>query len=146
MREIKFRAWVYNYEHELFNMKMYPVSMIDFGEKLICVRDIYTDMYDNIMQDRRLDEDGFANYVLQYHECFLLEYSGVKDLMDNEIFEHDIVSYTINGKTKNGTVDFNDGFFHIIPNSGLAIELDEDNVDAYQISIVGNYYENHDLL
>ena len=118
MREIKFRAW-----YEKFN-EMYLVKGIDFQRKMA-----YFDKY---------------NYRSIY-DIELMQYTGLKDNNNKEIYEGDILS---DGNIKkphkvvfeNGSFraefkgDFDEYFFDLI------------DVVAQGCEIVGNIYENPELM
>lgn len=126
MREIKFRCWCDN--------QMQKVSSIDFQHKKIKL---------------------FASDTIDSHEGVLMQYTGLKDKNGKEIYEGDIIDIhqTVNGENV---------FIIEITNTGLVIpsyrfnrnikyqynvrELLEVNEYEKEIEVIGNIYENPELL
>lgn len=119
MREIKFRAW---YEKGGY---MLPVETIDFKHKLI-------------------NEGGVWGW---FHEVVLMQFTGLKDKNDVEIYEGDIVeAYFWNDKLKSvkekGFIELQSGSF--IFNFGDETWEYLDGND--NVFVIGNIYENKNLL
>ena len=113
MREIKFRAW-----YEKFN-EMYIVKGIDFQREMV-----YFDIY---------------NYRSIY-DIELMQYSGLTDMMEKEIYEGDILFES--SEEKYLKVVFEDGSFSL-DSEEYSLPLKE---YAHICKIVGNIYESPELL
>ena len=121
MRDIKFRAW----EKKL--KEIIPVKNIDFEAKMINKDSIW----------RKFDE------------IQLMQYTGLKDKNDKEIYEGDIVEIT-------WAYDKSIHKFKVYYDSENAYyslkEIGRDDLDVLcgyskeQIEIIGNIYENPNLL
>ncbi len=123
MREIKFRAWC---EKAL--------------RKMIKPDDIYFDEFNCI-------NDQFCN-----DDYIFMQYTGLKDKNGKEIYEGDILNcfnvwdeYSVNGKLK--WCGYYPAFDVITKNGG---HLEEDchcfTSDQWEFEIIGNIYENPELL
>lgn len=117
MDRIKFRAWEKNLK------EMIEVYNIDFVSKMIN-RDIAFRFFD---------------------EVELMQYTGLKDKNGKEIYEGDIIKFTDNYNTdipeKIGVVKFNNASFYITDGAYSCYRWIDINIE-----IIGNIYENPDLL
>ena len=70
----------------------------------------------------------------------IMQYTGLKDKNGKEIYEGDILDIG-----NNAVVEFFDGKFHPVYDGGKS-EAMEDEFKSYKCEIIGNIYENKDLL
>jgi uncharacterized phage protein (TIGR01671 family) len=133
MREIKFRAW------DKKNKKMiYPTGLYgDIKRWHIESSNSYWGMYSHGRVCGNADDSGI-----------LLQYIGLEDKNGKEIYKGDIVEII------NSSVDEEDGYFlvefeserarYILASKDLAYDFD--NTSPNEIEVIGNIYENKDLL
>ncbi len=121
MREIKFRAW-----NEKRKVMAYDLIFQFFSDGRIFFQPNHNDIVNNIMQ-----------------------YAGLKDKNGKEIYEGDIakVTYTysgINKYTEIGVMEFDENIaqFHFVMKKSLF----EDDYSGLIVEIIGNIYENPELL
>ena len=123
MREIKFRAW------DKVKNKMLNIKKVEWHAT-----------------------DGFYSHVngISCHankDIILMQYTGLKDKNGKEIYEGDIVKYTMRdnfgGETGTSVVRWNDNCCGFRPFS-CDYELDKREFEI--IEIIGNIYENPELI
>lgn len=119
MREIKFRAW------DKINKEMFNVESINFQE-----RRVYKDVV------------SYRNF----NDIELMQYTGLKDKNNKEIYEGDIVKLRANHGI--GVVKYYDewGAFvveYIKPRPLAVLGM---NYYKEDIEVIGNIYENSELL
>jgi uncharacterized phage protein (TIGR01671 family) len=140
MREIKFRAWVFGDLDEGANPFMADVYAIVFEPEGPCV------------QWEEFDEISCPG------EFSLMQYTGLKDTAGKEIYEGDIVRCLDTDdkedieETWRGVVKFGgfncsccDGVFGFYIEGGDIRGL-EDQTTVYEYEIIGNIYENPELV
>ena len=128
MREIKFRAWLKE------ERKMVKVETMDFTDKSI----------------QYLEKSEIINaYLLRrvsFDDIELMQHTGLNDKNGNKIYENDLISCN---KYKNIIVFFEDGYFKVkyrkTPTTLITCSLDL-FLEKYKCGIVGNIYENKNLL
>lgn len=113
MREIKFRAWFEKFK------EMYTVKMIDLQREIA-----YFDKY---------------NYR-SFYDINLMEYTGLKDMREKEIYEGDILFES-----------FGEEYFKVVFEDGnFRVETEEYSLPlkeyAHICEVVGNIYETPELL
>lgn len=118
MREIKFRAW------DKINKEMFNVESINF-------------------QERRFYRDVVS--YRDFNDIELIQYTGLKDKNEKEIYEGDILSNGNNEKPYK--VIFENGSYR----AEFEGDFDEYSFDLIDIvaqgcEVVGNIYENPELL
>lgn len=118
MREIKFRAW------DKINKEMFNVESINFQERRV---------YRDVVSYR------------DFNDIELIQYTGLKDKNEKEIYEGDILSNGNNEKPYK--VIFENGSYR----AEFEGDFDEYSFDLIDIvaqgcEVVGNIYENPELL
>lgn len=118
MREIKFRAW------DKLNKEMFNVEIMDF-------------------QERKLYKDSVS--YCKFENIELMQYTGLKDKNNKEIYEGDILSNE--NDEKSYKVIFENGSF-IAEFEGDFEEYSFDLIDvvAQGCEVVGNIYENPEFI
>ena len=131
MRDIKFRAF------DLDEKKMKTVNSIDFTNELITVYDKES-----------------LEHVLSFSDVDLMQYTGLKDINNVEIFEGDIVEVSkerINFKDTT-IVKFDKGSASFVlvsqdnDNGYLSYDISYYNYNEVYYRVLGNIYENKELL
>ena len=116
MREIKFRAW------DKLNKEMFNVESINFQE-----RRVYKDVV------------SYRNF----NDIELMQYTGLKDKNNKEIYEGDIVIY----HSKMHKIIFNaEEARFVLRDDEFELEISFTNNNNKRMEIVGNIYENPELL
>ena len=135
----RFRAW------NKATKEMYgadDIIAINFEEKEICVQTIYFEQ--GLPDSRDLDYYDFDDIVL-------MQSTGMRDKNDREIFEGDIVKVTDGDERTNfpdggiGTICGLDGIFMWYIDGQVHNGL-FDISQEYYIEVIGNIYENQELL
>ncbi|MGO5072370.1 YopX family protein [Clostridium sporogenes] len=121
MREIKFRAW------DKIDEKIREITLIDFEYKKVKLLNDYTG----------------ESYLRDFEEVILLEYTGLKDKNNKEIYEGDIVKIVskVTGLFTKGKVVQGYGCFLVQYdwNTHLLCEF-------HNIEVIGNIYANPELV
>lgn len=127
MREIKFRAWIKDYE------VMVTVDFIDFIEGEITI----------------IDHEGIQR-IFTLSEVELMQYTGLKDKNGVEIYERDILSTDLDRPYL--IVEFRNGAFMFQCHDNgkdyydfMATTGENSNFTKYH-EVIGNIYENPELL
>lgn len=127
MRDIKYRAWKKTNSPEMFN----DIAYIDFKNRQIGIN------YRISFLAHRIDVEDINNVVL-------MQFTGLKDKNDVEIYEGDIVTCEIYGKKYIGQVEFNET---------LAVwflsGMDRSDTELWGCSnknVIGNIYQNQKLM
>ncbi|WP_336161685.1 YopX family protein [Fusobacterium polymorphum] len=142
MREIKFRAW------DKLNKEMFNVEIINF-------------------QERRVYKDTVS--YRKFEDIELIQYTELKDKNNKEIYEGDVVKLVHTGieisadrledlKRFVGIIKYENGIFKIVKTEKSLIEskyfeMEQKKVSEifiysklYDLEVVGNIYENPELL
>lgn len=120
MRVPKFRAW------DKISKKMFPVTMINFGQSYVMIEEI-----NGLMCERDFDE------------VELMQSTGLRDKNGKEIFEGDIIKFSIDngfyyGVDEIGSVRYQLGAFRVV--NGLVEYLIGD-INTNEVEVVGNKLE-----
>ena len=130
MREIKFRAW------DAENKEMLKVQELDFEDTFYGGRlSIRTDQY---------------NDYFDMEDMILMQYTGLKDKNEKEIYEGDVVKFDYR-QDENFEIVFEDGAFWIRSKYNEYVSLHEvieicKRPNNWQIEVIGNIYDNPELL
>ena len=126
MRDIKFRVW----DNE--NKEMLEVQELDFeptfyGGRIAIRTDQYNDYFDT-------------------EDMILMQYTGLKDKNEKEIYEGDIIKYK---DIQKGVVEYSEQYAQFIlkETGSIADEceaLGEFNIKVFEV--IGNIYDNPELL
>lgn len=116
MSEIKFRAW------DKLNKDMFNVESINF-------------------QERRVYKDTVSYH--KFEDIDLMQYTGLKDEYGDEIYEGDIV--TLHNR-KHRVIFNTEGARFVLRNDEFELEITFINHNNERMEIVGNIYENPELI
>ena len=132
MRQLKFRAWFKTLDEMVFDDILFTKRLL----KCSCADGGIHENADTCI--------GFAeDYEQKY--CDIMQYTGIKDKKQTEIYEGDIVKFLYGGFEENiGTVIYDTGDF--VP--GFCIEWGDGNIEESfaNAEIVGNIFENPELV
>ena len=130
MREIKFRVLIDNkiYYQDKYNAYGDNLSSIDICKETITITSFYN--YEDV-------------YRFEYEEVKLMQYTGVKDKNGKEIYEGDIVILNDTEEENRCVVKYKYGSY-ILVDGDLRENLS--NVEDKFLEVVGNIYENKNLL
>lgn len=127
MREIKFRVW----DNEKGAMFLVANGYANGDDP-------------NYKDYNEVIEDGWENYIL-------MQYTGFKDCLKNEIYENDVVM--VNNIIATVCYDEDQPGFTLIVNPEYSTSINDDFVDQAWcnfypklILVIGNIYENPELL
>jgi len=125
-REIKFRAFFPNSDEDiLYKGMVTPLNPVWFEE--------YNYQHDDLAQCVR-DNGGV-----------LMQYTGLKDKNGVEIYEKDVCKVFVENSELLATVSFNEGCF-VFETEKYMLTFDELNHRTTKTEVIGNIYENPDLL
>ena len=141
MKEIKFRAY------DLKKKVVFPVHRIDFNKINQSIE--FIKGYDD------WDKDGYTVYGggnMKYankDRYILMQYTGLKDKNGKEIYEGDIVKVFLSckGDYITAEIKYSEEYAqYIIVNTRCIIHEAESLGDYNELEIIGNIYDNPDLL
>ena len=99
--------------------------------------------------------DAIENGKLDRDKFEILQYTGLKDINNREIYEGDIVEFSSGSRSvifyKRGAVRFSEGFW-IDDNSYTNVvdpdfvSMDDEEKEILKCKVIGNIYENPELL
>lgn len=140
-REIKFRAW----DKEL--KKLFEVSQLDFSDWWVQCK-IPIDAPKENGGAFYGERNSFKNEETDRH--ILMQYTGVKDCENNEIYEGDIVQFYNDEdyilKQGKAVICFDLGAFCMKHFKYGTETLGDMDIDEMFIKVIGNIYENPELL
>ena len=136
MREIKFRAW-----HKIAEKmtEVHSFTNIDYKDE---------DEYKYVVTSEEAVDDGVC---WKYRDIVLMQYTGLKDKNEKEIYEGDVIKIEVKKRNKgdfpnlkNYLVVFEDFSFSYKDNDGhYATPL---NIFIKGVEVISNIYENPELL
>lgn len=122
MREIKFRAWIKEVD------EIREVEYINFWEK-------------KISYSHKFCKEYYLN--ADFDEIEIMEYTGLKDKNGKEIYEGDIVIH----HSKMHKIIFNaEEARFVLRDDEFELEIPFTNNNSKRMEIVGNIYENPELI
>lgn len=128
----KFRAW--DREKEV----MMPIKLMDWDEWWVSCNTLEMD---NPLEFG--ERNSFSNEKTDRH--IIMQYTGVKDRNNKEIFEGDLVKGYLREQDSNfrATVVFEDGMFRLKLNKVYVSIIWEDltNYNACELEVIGNIHE-----
>ena len=129
MREIKFRAWIPQENSKPIMLNWEELQKYDYKQK------------------------NYFITVLNDSKCVLMQFTGLKDLKDKEMYEGDIIEYfhTHQEPDKKDVVIFAEGCFRTKNMHAENIDLkyqhiQDDELFWYDCKVIGNIYENKDMI
>ena len=126
MRDIKFRCW------DTENKQMLKVQELDFEDTFYGGRlSIRTDQY---------------NDYFDIEDMILMQYTGLKDKNGKEIYEGDIVKVFTSKKWRIGKIIYEYSGFTIDVTNNKELEYGRTGIIESLIEVIGNIYDNPELL
>lgn len=126
----KYKAW------DKSNKIMREVSYINFDKEIVYCKLI------------ELEDLGFG-LEFDFAEIELLQFTGLKDKYDVDIYEGDYIEFDFSNETKRGFVEFKSGSFQITTKEKIGNQ-NISHMFGYSSSrnhkVIGNIFQDEDLL
>lgn len=138
-REVKFKAWL----HE--EKVMVDVIEINFPEKYVCFYDC-TGLTD--AEAFELMRNGIPNADCLFENCSLRQFTGLRDKNGKEIFEEDILETRDDDGSFYLKVIYDEEYarYWFVDEADNGYCYAPDEFDRDEILVIGNIYENPELL
>jgi len=135
MREIKFRGWDKVRKRMFTSNNNSGINLMEFSQ--------YGEI-ETISLFEYLPNGNFEFHKVNINEVELLQYTGLKDINDKEIYEGDILN-NVTADTKYGVVSFEQGCFIVRADDGEIIHHRLVHLTE-SCEVIGNIFENPELL
>ena len=120
-REIKFRAWI------KAKKEMQMIDFLDFRYKKIGLNN--------------------EEYLKEFSNCELMQFTGLRDCKGREIYEGDIIEFALSLiKTIKGSIEFDYGAFYLKTDDKEYNNVLLANMNFDLVEVIGNIFENSELL
>jgi uncharacterized phage protein (TIGR01671 family) len=140
MREIKFRAWEQKYQ---FMTKKVLIGNTDIKDSNYTAHAIWIEPE---MVDYKCGEPHWMSFD-EYSDITIMQYTGLKDKNEVEIYEGDIVKYNYSRSDyANLAITFHNGRFCFDIEPYQFGENFSNVLPTYGLEVIGNIYENPELL
>lgn len=116
-RKYRFRAW------DKEDQAIYPVIMVGRGVVMV--------------------QDALSERTRRIGDVVLMQYTGLRDIKDREIYESDIVELNHNGSTIRKQVSLKDGSFRLAGDKSSTIGprvLTAAIINRHQARVIGDIY------